>query len=121
MSVVIVYLLTIRVVRVHRKNSLNKTILQNTDRTITVLASKILITIVLLYGFYTFVAVAYEVFIDKVENGWKSWFNFALLVAYLMTYVNSFANALLFLTMNKKSKEKITQFFSLCVYLQKMV
>ena len=116
MSVVIVYLLTIRVVRVHRKNSLNKTILQNTDRTITVLASKILITIVLLYGFYTFVAVAYEVFIDKVENGWKSWFNFALLVAYLLTYVNSFANALLFLTMNKKSKEKITQFFNVFIF-----
>ena len=115
-SVVIVYLLTIRVVMVHRKNSINKNILQNTDKTMTMLASKILITIVLLYGIYIFVAIAYEVYINKVENDWKSWFNFALLVAYLMTYVNSFANALLFLTMNKKSKEKINQFLNVCIF-----
>ena len=115
-SVVTVYLLTIRVVRGYRKNSINKTILQNTDRTMTMLVSKVVITFVLLYGIYTFVAIAYELYINKVENGWKSWFNFALLVAYLMTYVNSVANALLFLTMSKKSKEKITQFLNVFIF-----
>lgn len=98
------------------KNSINKTILQNTDRTMTMLVSKVVITFVLLYGIYTFVAIAYELYIKKVENGWKSWFNFALLVAYLMTYVNSVANALLFLTMSKKSKEKITQFLNVFIF-----
>ena len=115
-SVVTVYLLTIRVVRGYRKNSINKTILQNTDRTMTMLVSKVVITFVLLYGIYTFVAIAYELYINKVENGWKSWFNFALLVAYLMTCVNSVANALLFLTMSKKSKEKITQFLNVFIF-----
>ena len=51
-------------------------------------------------------------YINKVNDVGKSWLDFALLAGFLLTYANSFANAVLFLTMNKETKEKIMQFIN---------
>ena len=112
LSVISVYLLTIKVIKDHQKNSINQRFLQKINKLVTVLASRILSTVVFLYVIYTLIAVASEVFRSRIENTWKSWLNFALLAAYLLTCVNSFANAVLFLTMNRKSKEKIVRFWN---------
>ena len=111
-SVVIIYLLTMKVVRDHRNNSTNQALLKNINKTVTILASKILIAIVSFYGIYISIAVVYMAYINKVNDAGKSWLNFALLAGYLITYANSFANAVLFLTMNKMTKEKIMQFIN---------
>ena len=105
-SVICVYLLTIKIIKNHQKNSLNHRILQKTNKLATVLTLVILSTLMFLYVIYPLIVVTSEPFRSRVGNIWKSWLNFALLAAYLLTYVNSFANAVLFLTMNRKSTEK---------------
>ena len=111
-SVVVIYLLTVKVVRDHQNNATNRTLLQNVSKTVTILASKILVSISSLYGIYTAIAVMYMVYINKVKDDLKPWLNFALLAGYLLIYVNSFANAVLFLTFSKKPKKKIIRFMS---------
>ena len=54
-------------------------ILQNVSKTMTILASKILVAIESLYGIYIAVAVVYMVYINNVKNDLKPWLNFALL------------------------------------------
>ena len=111
-SVIIIYLLTMKVVRGHQSNSTNQVLLKNITRTITILVSKILMTIVSFYGIYISIVVVYMAYINKVNDVGKSWLDFALLAGFLLTYANSFANAVLFLTMNKETKEKIMQFIN---------
>ena len=110
-TVIGIYLLTIKVVRDYRMNSQNRDLLSNVDRTITRLASKILFTILIFYGAYIVISIFYFLMHKKFENSKKSWLNFALHFGYILTYCNSFVNAVLFLTMNKKAKSKILEFF----------
>ena len=112
-SVIIIYLLTMKVVREHQSNSINQALMKNINRTVTILASKILMTIVSFYGIYISIAVVYMTYIHKVNDVGKSWLNFALFCGYLITYANSFTNAVLFLTMNKNTKEKIMRFINI--------
>ena len=111
LTVIGIYLLTIKVVRDYRMNSTNRDLLSNVDRTITRLASKILFTILVFYGAYIVISIFYFLMHKKFENNRKSWLNFALHFGYVLTYCNSFVNAVLFLTMNKKAKSKILEFF----------
>lgn len=111
LTVVGIYLVTMKVVRDYRMNSQNRGLLSNVDRTITRLASKILLTILVFYGAYIVISIFYFLVHKKFENSRKSWLNFALHFGYVLTYCNSFVNAVLFLTMNKKAKSKIFEFF----------
>ena len=111
LTVIGIYLLTMKVVRDYHMNSTNRDLLSNVDRTITRLASKILFTILVFYGAYIVISIFYFLMHKKFENNRKSWLNFALHFGYVLTYCNSFVNAVLFLTMNKKAKSKILEFF----------
>ena len=108
--VVGIYLLTIKVVKEHRNNSQNRDFLANVDRKITHLAAKILLAVLILYGAYIVISVCHMILDKKLKGNAKAWLNFALHFGYLLTYCNSFANAVLFLTMNKEAKPKILQF-----------
>ena len=108
--VVGIYLLTIKVVKDHRKTSQNRDFLENVDRKITQLASQILLAVLILYGAYIVISVCHIILDKKLKGNAKAWLNFALHFGYLLTYCNSFANAVLFLTMNKEAKPKIIQF-----------
>ena len=108
--VVGIYLLTIKVVKDHRKTSQNRDFLENVDRKITQLASQILLAVLILYGAYIVISVCHIILDKKLKGNAKAWLNFALHFGYLLTYCNSFANAVLFLTMNKEAKPKILQF-----------
>ena len=108
--VVGIYLLTIKVVKEHRNNSQNRDFLANVDRKITHLAAKILLAVLILYGAYIVISVCHIILDKKLKGNAKAWLNFALHFGYLLTYCNSFANAVLFLTMNKEAKPKILQF-----------
>ena len=109
-SIVVTYLLTVKIVRDHLKNSTNKRLLQNVNRTVTKLASRMLFLLFSSFGIYTTIHVICSVYIKKVENTGKSWPNFALFCTYLIMYCNSLANAVLFLINNKKVKEKLYSF-----------
>ena len=108
--VVGIYLLTIKVVKDHRKTSQNRDFLENVDRKITQLASQILLAVLILYGAYIVISVCHIILDKKLKGNARAWLNFALHFGYLLTYCNSFANAVLFLTMNKEAKPKILQF-----------
>ena len=99
--VVGIYLLTIKVVKEHRSNSQNRDFLANVDRKITHLAAKILLAVLILYGAYIVISVCHMILDKKLKGNAKAWLNFALHFGYLLTYCNSFTNAVLFLTMNK--------------------
>ena len=111
--VVGIYLLTIKVVKEHRNNSQNRDFLANVDRKITHLAAKILLAVLILYGAYIVISVCHIILDKKLKGNAKAWLNFALHFGYLLTYCNSFANAVLFLTTNKEAKPKILQFFGM--------
>lgn len=111
LTVIGIYLVTMKVVRDYRMNSQNRGLLSNVDRTMTRLASKILLTILVFYGAYIVISIFYFLVHKKFDNSRKSWLNFALHFGYVLTYCNSFVNAVLFLTMNKKAKSKIFEFF----------
>ena len=99
--VVGIYVLTIKVVKEHRSNSQNRDFLANVDRKITHLAAKILLAVLILYGAYIVISVCHMILDKKLKGNAKAWLNFALHFGYLLTYCNSFTNAVLFLTMNK--------------------
>ena len=99
--VVGIYLLTIKVVKDHRKTSQNRDFLENVDRKITQLASQILLAVLILYGAYIVISVCHIILDKKLKGNARAWLNFALHFGYLLTYCNSFTNAVLFLTMNK--------------------
>ena len=111
--VVGIYLLTIKVVKDHRKTSQNQDFLENVDRKITQLASQILLAVLIFYGAYIVISVCHIILDKKLKGNAKAWLNFALHFGYLLTYCNSFTNAVLFLTMNKEAKPKILQFFGM--------
>ena len=107
--VIATYLLTVKIVRDYRINSPNRDLLSHVDQRVTRLASKILLAILVFYGSYIVISICYFFVEKKVENIGKSWLNFALHFGYLLTYCNSFVNALLFLTMSKDARIKIRQ------------
>ena len=109
--VVGIYLLTIKVVKDHRNNSKNRNFLANVDRKIAQLSAKILLAVLILYGAYIVISVCHIILDKKLKGNAKAWLNFAVHFGYVLTYCNSFANAVLFLTMNKEAKPNILQFF----------
>ena len=108
--VISIYLLTIKIVRDYHVNSQNRDLLSKTDRAVTRLASKILLAILVFYGSYAVISICHFLLDKKIENNGKSWLNFSLHFGYILTYCNSFVNAILFLTMNKNAKWKVLQF-----------
>ena len=108
--VISIYLLTIKIVRDYHMNSQNRNLLSKTNRTVTRLASKILLAIFLFYISYISISTCHFLLDKKVKKDEKSWLNFALHFGYILTYCNSFVNAILFLTMNKNAKFKILTF-----------
>ena len=108
--VISIYLLTIKIVRDYHMNSQNRDLLSKTDRAVTRLASKILLAILVFYGSYAVISICHFLLDKKIENNGKSWLNFSLHFGYILTYCNSFVNAILFLSMNKNAKSKVLQF-----------
>ena len=111
-SVTTIYLLAVKVVKDYQKDSRNKSLFRNVNRSVTILASRILAIILILCGTYIIVSITYTILLTKVGLTGKSWLNFGIFLAYLITYCNSFANATLFLTTYKRSREKVFSFFN---------
>ena len=109
--VISIYLVTVKVLRDHQRNSKNKVILKAANKRVAVLTYRILVIISRFYGAYNIISITYTVFLNKVGQPGKSWLSFTLFCGYLITYFNSFTNAVVFLATFKRSKEEIILFF----------
>ena len=109
--IISIYLLTVKILRDHQRNSKNKEILKNVNKRVAVLAYRILVIISMFYGVYIIISISYTIFVNKVGQAGKSWLSFTLFCGYLITYFNSFTNAAVFLATFKRSREKIILFF----------
>ena len=105
-TVSVVYTSTIRIVRMHRKDSANKDTLRTVDNTVTSVAAKIILGVTICYGPYlVFILISSPFGHDR-----RQWVNFVKYITYELTFANSFANAFIFLSLNRKSWGKIVYF-----------
>ena len=109
--VVSLYIMTIRVVRSHRNNAQNRELLKNVDKSVTSLATKILISIIVFYISYVIISFTHSTLIKKSEGQKKQWLEFSLFIGYILTYCNSSVNALIFLSLNKPAQKRLRQLF----------
>ena len=107
LSVLLFYVMTIRVIRNYRNHAENRQVLKGVDKVVTRLASKILLSIIVFYISYVIISLTHSALISKYQHTKKRWLEFSLFVGYILTYCNSFVNALIFLGVNKPAKERL--------------
>ena len=100
------YIMTMLVVRSHKHCTINKDMLKNIDKRVTSMSARILLALIVLYTPYITTAMLHHSVIDKSTGKKRENLNFALFVGYELTCLNSFANAIIFLTLNKKTRLK---------------
>ena len=105
LSVVIVTIMAVCAVKSHRRNAGNQSMMKAVDQTMTRLASKILLTIIILYVVYVIIAFLHSAQADKSTGAKRSWLEFGVFLGYLLTYTNSLVNALIFLSVNNKARK----------------
>ncbi|XP_057302650.1 5-hydroxytryptamine receptor 1B-like [Hydractinia symbiolongicarpus] len=106
LAIIALYLLSIKRMRQYRRNSNFKKTIKKIDQRMTRLSSKILLSIGLIYSVYIIVAIPHAMLNNQVYGVWKQWLEFALILAYVLTFWNAFINAVLFLNANKKSRKR---------------
>lgn len=111
----LIYIMTIMVVRKHKSTTINKDILRNIDRSVTSMSARILVALVVLYTPYLATTVMHHSLIDKSQGKKRQDLNFALFAGYELICVNSFANAVIFLTLHKQYRFKEFASFKLLV------
>ena len=104
--IVLTYITTVKVVKKHKQCSLNKNVLGNVDKQVTSMSQRILLALILLYTPYLFSTMMHHWIIDKSRGELRKNLNFFLFVGYGLIPLNSFANAVIFLTLNKKTRLK---------------
>lgn len=100
-----VYILTVRIVRMHRKDSANRDTLCVVDNTISSVATKVLFGLTVCYIPYLLFIMVKSPFGDQDQL-----LNFILCVTYELTFANSFVNAFIFVTCNRRCRLKIYSF-----------
>ena len=108
--VVMITIMAVRAVRQHRKNVENQSMMEAVDKTMTSLASKILLTIVIFYIVYVVIAFLHSSQAKNASAATRGWLEFALFLGYLLTYTNSLVNALIFLSFNNKAQNTLRDF-----------
>ena len=101
LAVFLTYTQTVRVVRKHSNLTVNKTMINNVDQRVTSMASRILLALVLFYMPYVIMAALRPVIIDNSSGERLQNLHFVLFLTYELIFVNSFANAIIFLTLHQ--------------------
>lgn len=108
LAIITLYLLSIKKMRQYRRNSNFTKTIKKIDQSMTKLSSKILLSIGMIYSIYIIVAIPHAMLNNQVYGVWKQRMEFALILAYELTFCNAFINAVLFLNANKKSRKRIS-------------
>ena len=98
--VFVAYILTVGIVKKHRRLSVNRKILLRADQSTTSMASRILLAVLLFYVPYIIMGTLRPSI--KSTGKKRQNFNFALFMSYELVFVSSFANAVIFLTLHLK-------------------
>ena len=106
------YILTATSVTRYRQASTHQNMLRNVDKGMTSIASKILIAILIFYTPYVCISIIHTKMIKEIYGKKRQWLNFALFFSYSLVTCNSFANGIIFIKFNKKSRK---EFIRLCV------
>ena len=109
---IIPYILSVRVIREHRSSLTHHWMLAKVDHTVTTLATRIMISIMVLYFPYvTFTVIHISMNRNSVLTT-RKWFNFGVFISYQLAYANAFVHAVIFISFNKKSRRKLMKLFS---------
>lgn len=108
---IIPYLLSVRVIREHRKSLANHWMLAKVDHTITTLATRIMISIMVLYFPYVSFTVVHISLNRSSSLTKRKWFNFGVFVSYQLAMLNAFVHAAIFINFNTKSRRKLVELF----------
>ena len=109
------YVMTLFVMRGQMRNASDKGILSKVDGIISKMSARIVTSIIIMYLPYV-VFCTMRIFVGHGErHAGKSgnslekseWFNFCLFVGYLLGLSNSFVNAIVFLSFNRKCRRKL--------------
>jgi len=112
LSVFFFYLLAIREIKRHNRNTAAKSVgLQSINQSMVKVASKILLSILLFYISYVIISFSHSILIDKVNSKTKQILDFLLICSYIFTYCNSFVNAAIFLGVNKTAQRHLKNVF----------
>lgn len=103
------YIMTIIIVKKRKKDSASIQVLFNLDQVITKSATRISLAVALFYIPYICFTILRSSLLDQSGVREHEWLNFSTFVAYELIFANSFANAVIFLVLNRKSKKKITR------------
>ena len=95
------YLYTVKIIKDHRR-SITHNFRKSVNQKFTILALKVLPTIVVFYGIYAVAKVIHAILKTKIKSLAKSWIYFILHAGYLMVFCNSLVNAILFLAADQR-------------------
>ena len=104
------YILTMRVVKHHMRNAVNRRMLSKVDKTITSIASRIMVSITILYTPYVMFDVLHIFLDEKTISERFPWIHLSMFIGYQLGIANSFVNAIIFVSFNKKSQRKLFYF-----------
>ena len=91
-----------KAVKKHKMLSINKEVTGNVDKKVTSMSQRILLALILLYSPYVLSTMMHHRVIDKSKGQLRENLNFFLFIGYGLIPLNSVANAVIFLTLNRK-------------------
>merc|ERR1712183_988140 len=86
--ITVTYTMSLKVVKKHRRSSINKDFVHTIERHVFAMTSRILLVLILLFSPYMSTAVLHHWLIDRSRGRMRENLNFALFVGYELIFVN---------------------------------
>ncbi|XP_057302640.1 uncharacterized protein LOC130636810 [Hydractinia symbiolongicarpus] len=109
-SILIIHIFTLKAVRQRRKETTHSHLLRHVDKTMTRIISRMFLSIAVFYVSYAITSVLHATLKNKIQGNRKRWLDFCQLFGYLLSYCNSFVNAVIFLLANAKVRKYLARF-----------
>ena len=104
---VVPYVLAIRTVKQHTANSTNRKLLKQVDQSVLSVASRMMITISLLYIPYITITIMRNYLPLESSTRKNQVYLFAMSISYVLGLSNSFLNGIIFLTFSSKCRRGV--------------
>ena len=105
--IIIPYVLTVNVVRTHRRNSAHAQMLKEVDDTVTSIAFRIMIAITTMYSPYLVMSALRTLVAPGSKFKSSQTFKFVWFLSHGLIYSNSFVNALIFICVNSRCRRRV--------------
>ena len=104
------YVLTMGVMKTHMRHAVNRRLLMKVDSKITIIASRIMTSIMVLYSPYVIFDVMLFSLARESPLRKDEWFHFGVFIGYQLAIINSFVNAVICMCSNRKLRRKFVTF-----------